>query len=497
MAKVKVFTSKILIIFFFFSTFFAVIPSDVQAAASMYFSPSSKTVTKDTNLVVAIRVNSESTQINFAQANVTYPADKFSFVNVSYTGSKLSLKAEETIKSGSINLGRSLSGGDPKISGDFLFATLTFKAWATGTADLKFASGSIIVEPLSNPPFSRDILNGNWSNGTYTIKAASSTAPGGGSTPAGSTGTTSTSTSTTAKKDSTAPKISGVQVSGIGFNTATISWKTNERATSVLEYGQTKKLVFISFDTKLKTDHKIVIPKNRLTTGTRYNYKISSKDAAGNSASTKQTSFKTKGYSVKLRVLDLAGNPLGGAKITLAPGFDTSVADKNGVALFVGTAPGKHAVTIEIGDQKLAEEITVEEIKDPAKTQEFVLKIAAVAIEQGVDVTSFIPLLALVAIAILVITGGWMGRNYLLSHRRMDGGSGSGDLSPTPKNKPEKPADKETHYVNLDGLSGSSKPANPQATNKPESPNPVGQTIVPRGEKDLLAKNPNKGSDTK
>ncbi len=53
------------------------------------------------------------------------------------------------------------------------------------------------------------------------------------------------------------------------------------------------------------------------------------------------------------------------------------------------------------------------------------MKVAAVAREQGVDVLGYIPLLAIVVVTILVITGGWMGRNYLLAHKKIGGGSGS------------------------------------------------------------------------
>ena len=420
-------------------TFFGAVPV-YSAEGTLYLSPASKTVNVGSNFTIAIRIDSNEININAVQANLSYPTGKLDFVSIDTSTSAFNVPMQETGGGGSVKIARMVIPNS--IKGDKLVANVTFKAKSAGTATVSFVSGTVVVKDADGAPELTTTKNG----GSYTINSTNPPPPDDGDTPkpppsSTSTSTATTTTTTTPKKDTTAPKISGLRVSNIGFEKATISWVTNEKSSTVVEYGISKSLGIVKFNTKLTKSHSITLSKEILTPGTRFYYQVSSKDASGNVAKSKSTSFKTKGYSVKLRVLNLAGEPLGGAKIILIPDFDTVVADKNGFALFVDTAPGKHAVTIEIGDQKLAEEIIVEEIKDPEKTQEFVLKVAAVAREQGVDVLGYIPLLAIVVVTILAITGGWMGRNYLLSHKRIGGGggssSGSGSKPPQNSSKPK------------------------------------------------------------
>ena len=420
-------------------TFFGAIPV-YSAEGTLYLSPASKTVNVGSNFTIAIRVDSKGININAVQANLSYPTSKLDFVSIDGSESAFNFPLEETGGGGIVKIGRIVLP-DP-VKGDRFVANVTFKAKSSGTATVSFASGTVVLKSSDN-----SVLTTTKSGGSYTINSTNPPPPpppddGDTSKPSPSstaTSTTTTTTTTTPKKDTTAPRISGLRVSNIGFEKATISWVTNEESSTVVEYGIAKSLGIVKFNTKLTKSHSITLSKEILIPGTRFYYRVSSKDASGNVAKSKFTSFKTKGYSVKLRVLNLAGEPIGGAKIILVPGFDTVVADKNGFALFVDTAPGKHAVTIEIGDQKLAEEIVVEEIKDPEKTQEFILKVAAVAREQGVDVLGYIPLLAIVVVTILAITGGWMGRNYLLSHKRIGGGGGSSGSGSKPPQNPSKP----------------------------------------------------------
>lgn len=421
-------------------TFFGAV-SVYSAEGTLYLSPTSKTVNVGSNFTVAIRVDSKGININAVQANLSYPTSKLDFVSISAAGSAFPVQLENSGGGGSVRIARM---NPTPVKGDNLIASVTFKAKNAGTATVSFASGTAVVKSSDN----KELITTK-NGGSYTIKSANPPPPpppddeDPPKPPPSSVSTSTTTTTTTPKKDTTAPKISGLRVSNIGFEKATISWVTNEESSTVVEYGIAKSLGIVKFNTKLTKSHSITLSKEILIPGTRFYYQVSSKDASGNVAKSKTTSFKTKGYSVKLRVLNLAGEPLGGAKIILVPDFDTVVADKNGFALFVDTAPGKHAVTIEIGDQKLAEEIVVEEIKDPEKTQEFILKVAAVAREQGVDVLGYIPLLAIVVVTILAIIGGWMGRNYLLSHKKIGGGGGSGSKppqnSPRPKSEQKAP----------------------------------------------------------
>jgi hypothetical protein len=104
--------------------------------------------------------------------------------------------------------------------------------------------------------------------------------------------------------DVTAPVISNIQVSQTGRNTATIMWRTNEPASSQVEYG--KNTNFGSFAPDYPTNdpttgttagaynHKVYI--YRLSSDTTYYYRVLSKDAEGNLAYSQGIKyFRTEG----------------------------------------------------------------------------------------------------------------------------------------------------------------------------------------------------------
>lgn len=117
--------------------------------------------------------------------------------------------------------------------------------------------------------------------------------------PAGNMTSTGDMTFTTASvvppADTTLPVISGISVGGIASTTATITWTTNELATSKVYYGTTTPLSlsgasFIS-DASLVTGHTKTL--SGLTASTTHYYVIESKDSVGNTATSTENSFTT------------------------------------------------------------------------------------------------------------------------------------------------------------------------------------------------------------
>ena len=81
--------------------------------------------------------------------------------------------------------------------------------------------------------------------------------------------------------DTVAPAISAVASSNISGSGATITWTTNEPATSQVEYGLTNKLGSLTArDSSLVTSHRVLL--SGLSRRTRYDYRVRSKDAAAN-----------------------------------------------------------------------------------------------------------------------------------------------------------------------------------------------------------------------
>ncbi len=107
--------------------------------------------------------------------------------------------------------------------------------------------------------------------GTKTVYAQFKDAPGNWSAAA----------TDTIVYDATAPTISGVGSSNITGSSATIGWTTSEPATSQVQYGTTTSYgSSTALDPALLTSHSVAL--SGLAALTTYNYRVRSRDAAGN-----------------------------------------------------------------------------------------------------------------------------------------------------------------------------------------------------------------------
>lgn len=93
--------------------------------------------------------------------------------------------------------------------------------------------------------------------------------------------------------DTTPPTISNVATSNITDTTATVTWTTDENADSVVEYGLTTSYGQTTSDTALVTSHSIGL--TGLSASTTYHYRVKSKDAANNLATSSDSTFQTAG----------------------------------------------------------------------------------------------------------------------------------------------------------------------------------------------------------
>jgi hypothetical protein len=81
--------------------------------------------------------------------------------------------------------------------------------------------------------------------------------------------------------DSTPPVVSGVTASGSG-TTATVAWTTDESSTSRIQYGTSATALTESANGSVGTAHTVAL--TGLAPNTRYFYRVTSADAAGNSS---------------------------------------------------------------------------------------------------------------------------------------------------------------------------------------------------------------------
>jgi len=92
--------------------------------------------------------------------------------------------------------------------------------------------------------------------------------------------------------DTTPPTISAISAGSITQNTATVSWTTNEASDTQVEYGTTISYgSATTLNASMVTSHSASI--SGLSASTTYHYRVKSKDAAGNLATSADGTFTT------------------------------------------------------------------------------------------------------------------------------------------------------------------------------------------------------------
>ncbi|MDI6603230.1 MAG: fibronectin type III domain-containing protein, partial [Patescibacteria group bacterium] len=94
------------------------------------------------------------------------------------------------------------------------------------------------------------------------------------------------------KLDTTPPIISQIEIKDITSSTAKISWKTNEKSNSLVEYGLTSNYGLIGGNHEERiTDHQVIL--SGLKQGTIYHFRVISYDDSGNKAASEDRTFST------------------------------------------------------------------------------------------------------------------------------------------------------------------------------------------------------------
>jgi hypothetical protein len=110
----------------------------------------------------------------------------------------------------------------------------------------------------------------------------------------------------TSTPDTTPPVISSVAAGSISSSGATITWTTDEAADSQVEYGTTTSYgSATTLNTSMVTSHSVSL--SSLSAGTLYHYRVKSKDAAGNLATSSDATLTTSAAATGLHVV---GNKL-------------------------------------------------------------------------------------------------------------------------------------------------------------------------------------------
>jgi hypothetical protein len=239
----------------------------------------------------------------------------------------------------------------PAISGDNIFATITFTANNTGTAPIGIAASSVVISAESDANSGDPTIASTKSGVTYTVSAPVSPTPSSPSPPPTSSPPSSTTT------PSTSPA----------------SGATSRTSTSAFSSGGVGSL------------------------------SASSSQPVATSAPTQSelNVLATAPASLKLLVLDQKKKPIENARVTLNDVTETT--DVEGVALFNNPPVGKYEVLVEYKDKTTKKEIEISPVLGASDTQFF-----SVEIESSNKLNPFIivlPLLAIAAVGTLILFG--------------------------------------------------------------------------------------------
>ena len=144
-------TEKIRKIFLFLisiSCLLFIIQAAGAGAATLYLSPSSGTYTTGNAFLIEIKVNSGGMPINAADGTLIFNPNNLEVINVSKISSIFSLWVQEPAFSNSLGT-INFAGGKPSpgfIGAAGTIANITFRAKTAGTANVTFASGSVLAD---------------------------------------------------------------------------------------------------------------------------------------------------------------------------------------------------------------------------------------------------------------------------------------------------------------------------------------------------------------
>ena len=143
-------------------------PQPALAVPNLTLSPASATVSSGSTLSVQIWEDSGTQNVNAVQANLTYPADKLSFVNVDSTNTGFGVDAQSSGGNGTVTIAK---GSTTPVQGKFLVATVNFTSLSSSankhksTATISFAPGTALLSSTTNS----DILAATY-GGNYTLQ---------------------------------------------------------------------------------------------------------------------------------------------------------------------------------------------------------------------------------------------------------------------------------------------------------------------------------------
>jgi hypothetical protein len=205
-------------------------------------------------------------------------------------------------------------------SGTVVSGAVTITADAsddTGVAGVQLHLNGAPLGGELSAPYALNWNSQGVANGGYTLTAVARDMAGNS--------TLSAPVNVTVSNDTTAPVITGVTPSGVTTTNATISWTTNEPSDSQVEYGPTTAYgSFSTLDGALAAAHSVTL--SGLNAASQYHFRVRSRDAAGNLATSGDATFTTlDGAAPAVAVTSPASGATVSGTITIAANASDNV----------------------------------------------------------------------------------------------------------------------------------------------------------------------------
>lgn len=415
---------------------FGLLQHSSAAAGQMYISPGSTSIQSGSTATFQIRVH-PSTPADSVSATINYDKSKLQFVSVSGAGSPFTFEVVNSGGNGVVDVQRVLPGST--VSTDVLVATVKFKALIGGGANAALdLSGYTVTEGVQH---SLSVIDGSVTL-TSPSSGTPSTGGGGSSIPSsgGSSGSSSSGSGSSSDGESSSGNSASSGSDGGGSSSGNSGQESNNnqskpqvaikrrefRKLAFTISSKNKSSVYIKFGTdreqlnvvtqktKLGTSHDVSLPDSLLIPGTTFFYKVVAEDESGNKTESEILSVKTKGYTVRILVLDKFDRRIRNSKVILHSEPMEATTDENGYAVFTDVAPGRHELVYEQEGQEFRTQVDIQEDRittAPDGTQT-ANEQQTVAIFSSVEFLESKPALilyvAIAAIVLLAIAGGYI-----------------------------------------------------------------------------------------
>lgn len=323
----------------------------LAATGRIYISPATKSVQNGTTFTVELRINPGGRSADGVQATLNFDAAKLQYVGRDAGGSAFPVGIIASQTATSATTERATFGTPPTT--DVLIERFSFKAIAgSGTTSISVsnAKGSdsnglfdtavagTQVSLTTPPPTPTPTPDQTPNPVPTTPKPTPNPDNQQPSTP------TERPTTTTRVTSDVAPELS-VNDTIVAFTQARFKVSTNKPTRAYIAYGLDAGALVQTPLSALSMSHSIELDETILQPGTAYVYKIVLADEAGNVSESPIKSFKTKGFTVIITIVDKRQQPLVNQQVTLRSDPITVKTDTSGRAVFTDIAPGTHTLT--------------------------------------------------------------------------------------------------------------------------------------------------------